>query len=71
MFSKPQNHHKSTPRQNFDIIPPPPFDIKNMRNLTPPAELPETFKFNFKITKTKWEIGVALGQSNKFKEQAG
>ena len=40
MFSKPQSRQKSTPRPNFDIIPPP-FDIKNMPNLTAPLQLPE------------------------------
>ena len=40
MFSKPQNHHKSTPKPNSAIIPNS-FNIKNMRNLTAPPESPE------------------------------
>ena len=51
MFSKPQNHHKSNPRANFDINPLP-YNIKNMPNLPPLSELPETPKITFKITKT-------------------
>ena len=50
MFSNPQNHLKSTPRPNFDIIPTP-FDIKNMPKLTPPSELPESPQIRFEFAK--------------------
>ena len=47
MFSKAQIHLKSPPRPNFAIIPPP-FNIKNMPDPTPPSELPENPKIKFK-----------------------
>ena len=50
MFSKPQNHHKSTPRLNFAIIPNS-FDIKNTPNPTAPSESPENPQINLKIKK--------------------
>ena len=59
MFSKPQNHHTSTPRPNFDIIPSP-LNIKNMPNLTQPFEFPENPQIQLKNYKNKlriWEIG--------------
>ena len=39
MFSTPQIHHKAKSRRNFAIIPPP-FDFKNMPNVTPLSEFP-------------------------------
>ena len=55
MCSKPQNRHKSAPRPNFDIIPPP-FDVKNMPNLTAPSELFENLQIKFESYKQieKW-----------------
>ena len=46
MFSKPQNHHKSTPRPNFAIISNS-FDIKDMPNLTASSESPENPQIEF------------------------
>ena len=50
MCSKPQIHHKSTPRPHFDIVPPP-FDIKSMPNVTPPSESAENFQIQFENKK--------------------
>ena len=48
MFSKPQNHHNSTSKPNFAIIPYS-FDIKNMPNPTAPPDFPQTPRVNLKI----------------------
>ena len=55
MFPKPQNHHKSTPRPNFAIIPNS-FDIKNMPNPTPPSKPPQAPQIESKNHKTYFKF---------------
>ena len=64
MISKLQNHHNATPRPSFSIIPPP-CDIQNMPNLTPPSEFPQSPQSQFKLTNKKQVHFVAGCSSNQ------
>ena len=55
-YSKSQNHHKSTARPNFTIIPNS-FDIKKHANPTAPSESPQKPKIKFEHQKKSLKFG--------------
>ena len=57
MCSRPQNHHKSTPRSNSAIIPNSSDIKKHVPNLTEPPESLEYSKIQFENSKIKMKLG--------------